>query len=317
MEAGRKPAFIHCGWGYKVLNKQSYALVLGGAASLALAAMACTAPGAQQPDTQSTVNAIYATITQQANLPPMTATAVAATAHPLQATPTQLIPATPTPPDARGPLTVIHTCPNAITIDAKQNDWPGSVTTVNVDQIVYDPNKEWAGADDLGGAAKLCWTADALYLMVNVTDNVHFQTQSGENSYLGDEVELLFDSDLRGDFYATLWNGDDNQLSLNPGDFKALPPSTYRYRPSAGPTNAVQIAAKETGGAANYRVEASIGWGELGNKPVNGQNYGLCVAVSDADHPDQPPAEDTLSSNCAGLSVSNPTTWGSVTFVNP
>ena len=300
-----------------MLKKRTYSVVIGGVISLMAAALACSAPGAQQPDTQSTVNAIYATITQQANLPPMTATAVAATAHPLQATPTQLIPATPTPPDARGPLTTIHTCPNAITIDAKQNDWPGSVTTVKVDQIVYDPNKEWSEPDDLGGEAKLCWTDDALYVLVDVTDNVHVQTQTGANSYLGDEVELLFDSDLRGDFYSTLWNGDDNQLSLNPGDFKSLAPSTYRYRPSAGPTNAVQIAAKETGGAANYRVEASIGWGELGSKPVSGQNYGLCVAVSDADHPDQPPAEDTLASNCAGLMVSNPTTWGSVTFVNP
>lgn len=283
-----------------------------GTAALILAALACTAPGAQQPDTAATVAAVYATITAQANLSPQ-----AATLAPLQSTPTQSLPATPTPPEARGPLTTIHTCGGKITVDARAGDWPDSATSVAIDQIVFDPNQEWAGASDLGGTARLCWTDESLYLLFDVVDDVHFQTQSGDNSYLGDEVELMFDSDLRGDFYKTSWDEDDHQLSLNPGDFKGLKPAVYRYQPVTGSVNAAKIAVKDLSDAGNYRLEASIGWGALGGQPVNNQNYGLCLALNDADHPDKPPAEDTLLSSCAGLAVSNPTTWGSATFVAP
>jgi hypothetical protein len=301
-----------------VVKKRTISRFLIGGMVLTLAALACTAPGAQQPDTAATVAAVYATITQQANLPPLTLTALAATTHPLPATPTQLVPVTPTPPDSRGALTVIHACPNAITIDAKENDWPDSVTTLNVDQVVYDPNKEWTGPADLGGTVKLCWTDSSLFVLVNVTDDVHFQTQSGENSYKGDEVELMFDADLRGDFYSATWDGDDTQLSLNPGDFGTLVPAAYRYRPPGGSPGNIRMDARAIGKTANYKVEAEIAWGELGStRPANARNFGLCVAVSDADHPEKAPAEDTLVSHCAGLKVSDPTTWGSVTFVAP
>lgn len=296
-------------------RQRFYSRVLVCLVVLILAALACTAPGASEPtDHEGTVAAIYATITQQAGLPRLTDTPAS-----LPATPTQGLPATGTPPDSRTPPTVIHTCPGPITIDTKVGDWPDSVTGLNVDQVVYDPHKEWSGPADLNAAVKICWTNDALYLLVNVTDDVHYQTQSGENSYLGDEVEVLYDSDLRGDFFNTKWDADDSQLSLNPGEFGVLIPAAYRYRPTPGAAPGVTLDAKKVahGSGADYRVEAQIAWSELGGAPANAANYGLCIAVSDADHPDQPPAEDSLLSSCPGMISSNPTTWVSVTFVNP
>ncbi len=176
--------------------------------------------------------------------------------------------------------------------------------------------KEWTGPSDLSGTAYLCWTDASLFLFVNVTDDVHAQTQRGDKSYLGDEVELMFDSDLRGDFYETTWDKDDSQFSLNPGNFADLVPQPFRYRPTAGQPRGIEMVAKPTGSSANYVVEAGIIWEELLTRPVAGQNYGLCLALNDNDHTDKA-QEDTLVSHCEGLSVPNPTTWQSVTFVTP
>jgi hypothetical protein len=129
----------------------------------------------------------------------------------------------------------------------------------------------------------------------------------------------MFDYDLRGDFAKTEWDADDSQISLNPGEFGTQLPAPYRYRPEPGAVDGVSLDARRNFGdeGEGYFLEAEIAWVVFGGKPVNGQNYGLCIALSDADHEDQPPAQDSLLSTCPGMITSNPTTWQSATFVNP
>ncbi|AHF89595.1 glycoside hydrolase family 10 [Opitutaceae bacterium TAV5] len=58
------------------------------------------------------------------------------------------------------------------------------------------PAMHWGGPEDLGAVARLAFTGEALYLHVAVRDDVHYQTDVGEN----------------------LWEGDSLQIGLSPGD---------------------------------------------------------------------------------------------------
>lgn len=274
--------------------------------------------GGTPDDAQATIQAVYATITVQAGsttvptfLPPTAAT--------LQSTLPPLAPpsVTPTPPASRGLVTTIGWCTSPMSIDGSDADWkaiPG-VTTLVLDQATFGASK-WSGTPDLSGTANLCWTQSSLFMFVRVTDDVHAQTQRGADSWKGDEVELMFDSDLRGDFSNTVWNADDSQFSLNPGNFADLVPQPFRYRPTELQPRGVNMVAKSTGKNGDYVVEAEFTWEELLTRPTAGTNYGLCVALNDNDNTAKA-QEDSLISHCTGLSVPDPTTWQTVTFASP
>jgi len=283
-------------------------------ALLIAATLACNAGGAPN-NPQGTVQAVYATITAQAGMTPFPTT-LPPTNGTLPPTPTQFVPPTPspTPPDSRGAITTVGWCTAPMATDGDDADWktiPG-VTTLALNQATYGGGA-WSGAADLSGAATLCWTQSSLFMFVRVTDDVHAQTQRGVDSWKGDEVELMFDSDLRGDFFKDVWNEDDSQFSFNPGNFADLVPQPFRYRPTAGQPRGINMIAKSTGTNDDYVIEAEIAWEELLTRPTAGINYGLCVALNDNDNPAKA-QEDTLVSHCASLHVSDPTTWQTVTF---
>ncbi len=288
--------------------------------ALMLAALACNA-GANRPDVAATVQAVYLTITAQAATAgvPVTDTPVGSpsqattTSTPIQTyTPT----ASPTPPDSRssnGPDIAIVRCTGGITVDGDSADWAmlSDVWPFVLTTSTYGA-EQWSGTSDLSGQARLCWTDNALYLFVEVTDDAHVQTQTGSNAWKGDEVELVFDGDLRGDFYEKRWNNDDTQLGLSPGDFSDLPPAAVRYFPSIQGMDDVQLAARRpiaVGG--NYTLEAAIAWDVLGVMPQSEGHYGLCLALSDNDQVGQA-SQDTMVSHCTRLLVSDPTTWATV-----
>ncbi len=285
---------------------------------LGLAVLACTVPGAQQPDTSATVQAVYLTITAQAlTSPPPTATTIGTTLPALDTSPTAVLPPSATPPDARtgnGPSLIIPRCAVSMTIDAAETDWiiqPG-VSRFALDSVTYGAG-EWLGTADLSGYVRLCWNDDGLFVYVEVTDDVHVQNQQGETSWKGDEVELVFDSDLRGDFYNAVWNGDDIQLGLSPGNFADLPPTSVRYHPTINRPAGIELTARQLAGGRGYVLEAKISWGELAVTPQAGLNVGLCLALSDNDHIGTA-QQDTMVSHCSRLRVSDPTTWVTATF---
>lgn len=283
---------------------------------LALAALACNAAGFEGPDSPATVAAVYATITAHAATAgiPQTASGEGVTATP----PPGVMPATgtptlsPTPPEERsgnGPRLAFPGCGDPLTVDGEVADWlSGEGAVFSLDAVTYGATA-WSGADDLSGQARACWTADALYLFVEVTDNTHVQTQAGETQWQGDEVELVLDADLAGDFYDEQWGDDDTQIGLSPGDFVDLTPGAVVYRPDYRAAPEVELAARQPiaiGG--NYTLEARIPWAVFGVEPREGDLYGFCLALSDNDQPGAA-SQDSMASHCPELVVSRPVTW--------
>jgi hypothetical protein len=291
---------------------QTIRAALVAAAALTLAALACGPRGSQPADTRATVEAVYATVSAEALYSPVPSDTPTATEPPPSATPSL----TPTPPEERsgnGPNPSIARCTSAVGVDGDLGEWDEQVgvTTLALSANTFGAD-EWLGADDLSGQAHLCWTDANLYLAVEVEDDVHVQDQRGAASWQGDEVELVVDADLRGDYYDEVWNDDDTQLGLSPGDFGDLSPAAVEYHPSVQEDVGVQVAARqplEAGGG--YRLEAAIPWAVLGISPKEDTAYGLCVALSDDDHVGEA-QQDSMVSHCPELAIADPTTWATV-----
>nr|MBN1228427.1 hypothetical protein [Anaerolineae bacterium] len=276
------------------------------AVALMAAVLACNAAGGSQPDSQATIQAVYATITAQAGALPTATAQTIPTAEPTTGPTTDV---TLFPDDVRtgnGTNLSISVCPQAITIDAVSADW-GEVERFALSNNTYGSGA-WSDAADLSGYARLCWSESALYLFVEVSDDQHVQTESGGSAWKGDEVELLFDGDLAGDFYYDTWDDDDTQLGLSPGDFGSLLPSAMHFHPSVAPAEDVRLAARQTGAGGNYWLEAEIRWRALRVTPQAERTYGLCVALSDNDSPGEA-IQQSMVSHCTRLAVFNPTTW--------
>ncbi len=286
-------------------------------ASVALSALACGI-GSGQVDTQATVQAVYLTITAQAS----TGGASAATGNSLSPVPetsvtstpeTQEPTVTPTAPESRtgnGLNLTFSRCTAAFTVDGDDTDWQtqSTLSRFALTDVPFGRN-EWLGPSDLSGYARLCWSDSALHLFVEVTDDIHVQTEQGRTAWQGDEVELLFDSDLHGDFYDDVWGDDDTQIGLSPGDFADRSPAAFRYHPNERQEPDVQIAARRSiGPGGNYVLEAAIPWVALDVAPQASYNYGFCLAISDNDHVGVA-QQDSLISHCQRLSVFDPTTW--------
>lgn len=287
-------------------------MLAGGA--LALAALACNIP--RGADTEATAQAIYATITAQAQFTPLPTSTptVGVTPTATPATPT----ISPTPGEERsgnGTNFTIPRCQATITVNGESDDWDAqtAIPTLRLDQNTYGEG-EWQGTNDLSGEMRLCWIDSTLYLFVRATDDIHVQTQRGGDAWKGDEVELLFDADLRSDFFDEEWNADDTQLGLSPGDFGEIAPGAVQYHPSFKDNLELALSAHrppEAGG--NYVIEAGIPWGILRITPRAGTKYGFCLALSDNDHVGTA-QQDSMVSHCTELRVPDPTTWVTITL---
>ena len=282
---------------------------LGGV--LVAAALACNAAGLRSDEgTQATVAAVYATITAQAmTASPDDPDAIAtATVEPGSEDDEEggLTPAAPNARPGNGQALSVPRCTGSITIDGLLGD-ATSTTSVTLADNTFGRG-QWTGVGDLSGEAQLCWTDTALYVAVDVTDDVRVQTQEGSTMWRGDEVELFLDGDLRGDFYSNIPSSDDVQLGLSPGNFENLSPSAVQYRPDVRSAD-VTIAAQRTD--SGYTLEAAVPWSLLRVQPAAGQVYGVCLALSDNDQVGQA-SQDSMVSHCPNLITNDPTTWSTI-----
>jgi hypothetical protein len=173
----------------------------------------------------------------------------------------------------------------------------------------------WQGADDLYGYGYLAWDDGFLYIGVQVNDDVHAQTETGETIFRGDEVEIQVDTNLSADFDDTSLSDDDIQIGFSPGDFSALPPEVHIWRPTslASSGSMIELAARKT--AEGYILEAAIPWWVLQGRPSTETPVGITLNVSDNDTPSEA-QQIRLLSNAPNRQWGDPTTWGTLILVD-
>ena len=205
--------------------------------------------------------------------------------------------------------------PTTPVIDGLLDEW-GSVPAIQSSFIVYQVTG-WDGSDDLNAVWRLAWDANNLLIAVEVTDDVHVQTQSGNQLFRGDSVDMQFDTNRPGDFGDGL-SPDDFQSTLSPGDFAALPPSAARFQGTINgqildaPTgHHLTMQARQVG--QGYTIEAAIPWSDLNLVPAGGLVIGLALNANDNDSPGTA-VQEVMKSHVITRTLTDPTGWGTLTL---
>ena len=146
-----------------------------------------------------------------------------------------------------------------------------------------------------------------------MTDDVFSQPASGTRLYLGDSLELQIDADLVGDWEVSVYDEDDWQIGVSPGDFGSRAPEAHAWRPAVGRLSEVRVASQRT--PAGYVVELALPWALLGVDPAKTSAIGLALNVSDNDEPR--PAQLSMVSSAPLRSWSDPRTFGTLVLEPP
>ncbi len=195
------------------------------------------------------------------------------------------------------------------TLDGQFNDWPGPWIPLNT---VIQGQDQWAGGSDLSAAFQLMWSADGLYIAVQVTDDVLRAGPEGSDQWQGDGIEIQFDRRLAEDFADTRANDDDTQIGLAPDTaFQYL--RGYRWLPLAAesrfdPPSAVTITPGQ------YNLEMLVPWlyVDVSSSDLQpGARFGFNLSVNDNDA-ETPAQQSVLSASPARTTHDNPTEWGTL-----
>lgn len=224
---------------------------------------------------------------------------------------------TPTPRVTGTPVaavdTSIVTAPRLASppaLDGNLADWPINPNAFSNYTVYSAPS--WNGSDDITVSWRIGWTDQALFVAADVTDDVIAQTQTGNLTYLGDSLELQFDTNINADFGFGVTE-DDFQIEISPGNFAGLPAEAYRFRGTPGgthrddPGHAIVVVSARSG--AGYIIEARIPWGDLSITPSAGLQLGANLNVNDNDSPGVA-LQELMKSNVSTRTYRDPQTWG-------
>jgi hypothetical protein len=246
------------------------------------------------------------------SLPPSTSIAftpivVATATLPGQATPGQETP----PPVSGGNVEAVRLSASPV-IDGFLSEWAGAPAYSSAFRVHNAPG--WDGTADLTAVWRLAWDESNLYIGVEVTDNIHVQTQSNNQVFRGDSLDMQFDTNRPGDFGDGL-SPDDYQIIFSPGDFAALPEAAFRFRgDEAGripdfPGHNVILKAPKT--ATGYTLEAASPWQDIGLTPAPGLLLGLALNANDNDTPGTA-VQEVMMSHVSTRTLTNPAGWGTL-----
>ena len=308
---------------------------------LGFAALACSLPGTTAPTPfifptpNQTMTAVFnpTQLVEATGLPP-TETFPSPTPPPPTAEPTFTPTATPTlvPPTIAPTNTPVPTqsfagpgmrqtysvagiyLDSAPTIDGNLGDW--GLDKYSVDNVVYGADLR-NSPSDLSGTVMVGWDEDYLYIGMRVRDDEYVQKATGINLFKGDSIEILLDTDVSGDYYLKNLDGDDFQLGISPGSPK--PGDDYEAylwfpRSLEGKRSNVKIGAETL--EDGYRIEVAIPWSIFEVTPKNGKHYGFAVSISDNDKSGEN-VQQSMVSNVPTRRLTDPTTWGDLTLINP
>ncbi|MFZ0548188.1 MAG: sugar-binding protein [Candidatus Promineifilaceae bacterium] len=201
------------------------------------------------------------------------------------------------------------------TIDGSLTEWGDAPTFLSAFRVFSA--QSWDGTDDLTAVWRLAWDNTNLYIGVEVTDDTHVQTQTGNQIFRGDSLDMQFDTDRNGDFGDGL-SPDDFQITFSPGDFATLPPSAFRFQ---GRDNGAildapggsheTLQALET--AAGYTLEAAIPWSDLNLTPHEGLVIGIALNANDDDTPGTA-VQEVMMSHVSTRTLTDPRGWGTLTL---
>lgn len=285
---------------------------------LAAAVLSCDLPGTVPPTAfvfptpNTTLTAIFAPTAT-----PGASTVITTTPPPI-VPPTIVTPAGPAAPPT-APVGSLSTRPNGVVVQAERVESAPSIDgdlgewtafPYKADQIVFGASR-WTGASDNSGVFAVAWDASYLYLAVRVTDDRYVQTATGDDIWLGDEVEVQLDADLPADYYTASLSADDYQVGLSAGNFASIAPQSYRWYPSSKRTalTTVTVAGKAT--PQGYDLEARIPWTTFSLTPAEGARYGFALSISDNDAAGTA-AQQSMVSSVSTRKLLNPTTWGTL-----
>ena len=145
---------------------------------------------------------------------------------------------------------------------------------------------KWQSGKDLSAKIKLAYRPEGLYIGAKVTDDKFFQTQEGVKMYMGDHIEILFDTLIGIDNARDNFGSGQYHLMLSPGDLNSKNPKAEAamvFPERRSIKNAV-IAARKTDDG--YELEAMLPWQEFGIKAPVAQDkklIGIDIVVSDTD----------------------------------
>lgn len=174
----------------------------------------------------------------------------------------------------------------------------------------------WNGVLSITAVWWLGWDNDNLYLAVYVEDDKHVQTREPKFAYLGDSIELQFDTNVPGD-YGPQVSPDDFQYVISPGDFASRAPSAFRFQgnnenwPMDAPGTAARVAARQTN--FGYTLEAAIPWRDMNVTAVPGMVLGVALSNNDIDNPASN-TQELMISHVATRLWRDPTSWGTMTL---
>jgi hypothetical protein len=210
-------------------------------------------------------------------------------------------------PDANGSLVEAYamTPASPVVIDGVIGEW---------DPLEFSANNVVFGSTSNTAKFSLKWDSEYLYLAVQVTDSSFNQNSSGgADLYKGDSVEILLDTNLKGDYCDTGMSSDDYQFGISPGDTLTPPenPTSWLWYPLSK-AGAKVISTASTAVAGGWIMESRIPWNIFGITPSGSEYYGFAFSVSNDDHADKVQQDSMISTDPKRTYPSNPTLWGTL-----
>jgi hypothetical protein len=218
------------------------------------------------------------------------------------------------PPIGAGNVDAIRV-ERSIQIDGSLADWPEEETVTSAFRVYSAEG--WDGTADLTAVWHLVWDPDNLYFGIEITDDIHVQTQTGNQIFRGDSVDIQFDTDRAAD-YAPRLSPDDFQVTLSPGNFGNLSPSAFLFRGTADNQildapgqHSIVVAAQRVDGG--YVLEAAVPWRNLEKVPERDLIIGIALNANDNDTAGTA-VQEVMMSHVATRTLRDPTGWGTLTL---